>query len=102
MSHVYIEAETYSVSALPDDHPERGFYELTLRRFEGTEWGVTRHGRWWDRDGNSEFLGRGVHDDKEAARFLMRLAEAREVAVKAAPTLRSNGVTVTDVLQGQQ
>lgn len=90
MSHVFIEADTYVASVLPDGHPERDAYELILER-HGDRWAVRRlTGRWWDRDGNSEWLG-GRLRDEDRERFLMRLAEARDVAAKVAPTLRVNG-----------
>lgn len=101
MIHVYIETDAYSASALPDNHPERGSYELTLRRVEGDKWGVTRYGRWWDHEGNSEFLGGGVRTDRDVERFLMRLTEAITVARMVAPTLTVNGHPVSEVLEGQ-
>lgn len=96
---VHTTATTYTVSALPLDHPENGHFSITVEwRGEG-RWAVCRFRQCLDANGEWDYesIPSEREDDwLDAHRF--GLDTALRLAQQAAPTIRVNGYSVTDVL----
>ncbi|MBF6213735.1 hypothetical protein IU487_22215 [Nocardia puris] len=96
-----ITIDRYTVSCLPEDHPELAHFTVDVEYRGRGRWAVARYKRCYDADGREdwepipsertdEWLDRHRHD----------LDAALDIARRVAPTLTVNGHTVADVLRG--
>lgn len=97
---IYTEPTTYTVSALPREHPERRHYEITVEYRGPDAWAVL-HKRWClNADGDWTFEPRSP--ERTAAWLALHrfdLDDALKLAQEHAPDLDVNGITARQALE---
>lgn len=95
---VNVTATTYTVSVLPDDNIDHDTYAITVEARGNGLWAVLRH-RWClGSDGEWEFEPiPSERTDEWLASHRFPLDEAVELARRAAPKVRVNGMTAAQV-----
>ena len=96
----------YEVSCLPEDHPDRESFTVTVQHRDGDRWAVCwgrlcarRDGDWVDRHGRWDWdVPPSVRTDEWLATHRHDLVHALLIARRVALTLVVNGLTVADVL----
>jgi hypothetical protein len=84
-------ATEYTVSCLPEGHPERGHFEITVERWRGELWRLNHCGYYLTAPGKwSPDYHQATHVDLDTALLLAR---------QEAPKVTVNGYTVADALK---
>lgn len=93
-----VRADRYSVSVLPRDHEYASSYDLAVEYRGDGLWAVVRNGRCLGADGTWSYEPHpGERDDDWLAAHRFPEQEALELARRAAPHIRINGVTAAEV-----
>jgi hypothetical protein len=100
---VPVEPDSYTLSELPYDHPDRLLFEIKVQRRSVDGWAVLKRGTWclgidgtWDRERIPS-----NREDPWLAGHRFPLAEALERAQAAVPGLTCNGWTVARLLASE-
>jgi hypothetical protein len=89
----------YEVSCVPEGHPDRSLWSLTVEVRSPGRWAVLSRGFCYDADGEREYESiPSERADEFRARFRHSLDDALALAKRIAPTMRVNRFTVADAL----
>lgn len=101
MAELFEHVTEYVVSVLPFDHEEHPYWTVDVQRRSKDRWAVVRNGRVLNADGLWSGETQDDRDDDEwLAAHRFDLDTALSLARQVAPTLRSNGLSVLEVLDG--
>jgi hypothetical protein len=96
-------ATTHSVSCLPIDHDHAFEYTVLVEYAGHDKWAVRRFKRCYNAAGEADWESTSSERTAEwLAEFRHDFDTAMEIARKVAPTLRSNGVSVREVIEADR
>lgn len=99
VSSVTIKATTYTVSLLPEDSIDAPTYEITVEHRGHDRWAVMRRRQCLGTDGTWDYE---PHPSERTEAWLsahrFTCGEALDLAMKAAPGVKVNGMTAAEVL----
>lgn len=102
MTEIHTDVVKVAVSLLPLDHDASSYYTVMVEYRGPGRWAVTRHGNCLSRSGEWDYESMpSSRTDDWLAEFRFTYDEAIEAAAKVAPTLKVNGMSVQEVLEGK-
>lgn len=100
MAEPIVTATEYTVSCIPEDHIDRGHFEITVAYRGRSLWAVARHRQCLGTDGEWDWESiPSERTDEWLATHRFDLDTALALAREAAPRVTINGFTVEDVLR---